>query len=82
MTTPETGYDQGGSEEDEGTVVFELTKVEHLYSRGIMGRLKRNGEPIGLLYFKSEEEFDWIKRRIDGEFDIEIQQLNINKGER
>ena len=74
MTTPQTGYEGGGPEEEvEGPVVFELVKTRYLYvSRGTMGRLMRNGASIGILYFDSKDEFDWCKRRIDGEFDIEI----------
>ena len=79
MTTPGTGYEDDGPDEIEGPVVFELVETRHLYvSRGTMGRLKRNGSSIGILYFDSQDEFEWVKRRLDGEFDIEIQQLNIS----
>ncbi len=80
MTSPDTGYEQGG-EGEEGNATFELVRMEYLYTgQGITVRLLRNGSAVGLLYLKTVEEFEWLKERIDGEFDLEIYQVNI-KGE-
>ena len=79
MTTPDTGYD-GGQEEEEPIIQFELVKTGFLYTgQGVTATLRRNGKNIGLVYLKSELELEWLKKRIDGGLDTEseIQQLKI-----
>ena len=67
-----TGYD-GGGESPEPTT-FEL----RLYSAwpatsGITCHLIRNRLPVGMLRLENEEEFVFLKARIDGIFDPEIE---------
>lgn len=78
MATPDTGYDERGDEEEEPIISFELQKVPHLYApKGVVCRLMRAGQPIGLFYLKTNLEFDWLKKRLDGDFDSEIYQVKI-----
>jgi hypothetical protein len=77
MTKPETGYEEGG-EKDEIIVVFELVKTPYVYTgQGTPASVRRNGKPVGVIYLDSEDEFNWLKRRIDGEFNPEIYQVKI-----
>ncbi len=74
MTPIDTGYDDSGPPKEDGPVIFKLEQYRYQHSASIIGRLLRNDTAIGMLYFKTEEELEWMRRRIDGEYDAEKEQ--------
>lgn len=71
--TQDTGYEGGG--QDEGSesidpVHFTLVETPFFSSAQVVASLLRNGESCGLIYLKSKEEFDWLKERVTGTFNI------------
>ena len=71
----ETGYEGGPPVDDGDPVTFELEAYQNQYtSSGVLGRVKRNGEWIGLLRLRSEDEFEWLKGRISGTYNQEEEE--------
>ena len=42
-------------------------------SSGITCRVLMNGKPVGMLNVQNEEHFEWLKAKIDGTFDPELE---------
>lgn len=43
-----------------------LERVEHFYSPShIVAQVKKNGVSVGLVQLDREEDFEWLKKRID-----------------
>lgn len=72
MAAIDTGY-EGSKKVEEPQVTFSLGRYEEQYSiaGNIVCRLMRNGLAVGMLHVKSEEEYKWLKSKIDGEYDAE-----------
>lgn len=63
---------------DDGTIEFRLDKIKDMYiAAGVVCRVLKDGTPVGMIRLKSEEEFQWLKRRMEGDFDLE-QELMRN----
>lgn len=68
----DTGYEGSPSSEEEGPVRWGIEKNEHQYSNyGLYIRFIRNGVSVGMSRVGTQEEFEWLRDRIDGVFDPE-----------
>ena len=81
MTPTSTGYEDSGPPPEDGPVEFGLESYSYQWSSSILGRVTRNGVAIGILYFKTKEELEWMKERVRGTFDGEIHQMKIRDKE-
>lgn len=81
MAEVDAGYDGQDKGDTSGVVTFELEVVKYLFTaQGTACRLIRDGIAVGVFYLGSEDEFKWLKERIEGTFDTEIYRVKI-KGE-
>ena len=67
----DTGYDSHDYDGDEVEVVYRVEPMEHMHSKGKLGRVLRNGIPIGMVRCQSEAELQWLMKRVNGTFDPE-----------
>ena len=63
----QTGYGDRPEPDDESAQLWILEQIPRGIHTNILGILKCNGHAKGFIEFKDEEEFKWLKRRIDGE---------------
>lgn len=61
------GYDQGSEPDQTVIQIWRLELVERGYVYGLVGQIFCNNEGRAVVTFKSKGEFEWLKRRIDGE---------------
>lgn len=65
MTKSTTGYDDPDGTYRESNQHWFVETIEHwINPADIVGRLLVNGEPRGLIRFKSEEELTWLNERL------------------
>jgi len=66
--TIQTGYDEGPDEDElDDEVVFGVELYYNQYTKsGIMCRVRRNEEWIGLIRLKNVREFNWLEKRLSG----------------
>lgn len=62
-----TGY-EGDEEKKEISAgkFWHLKKIPSLLHGGVVAQLMCDNEPVGILQLKDEEEFEWLRKRIDG----------------
>ena len=78
MAEVDAGYDGQDKGDTSGVVTFELERVKYLFTaQGTACRLIRDGIAVGVFYLGSEDEFKWLKERIEGVFEPEIYQVKI-----
>lgn len=70
---PDAGYDEPKEKSENEVAVFTVEPAMFHYSHSTAATVRRNGIAVGLLYLKSKEEFDWVKERLEGTFDMEDQ---------
>jgi len=71
MTSPSVYDTEGDENEIESEILWVLELHERQHTRtGVLGILMRNGEGVGMLRCKSNEEFVWLKKKIDGTYNI------------
>lgn len=61
------GYDGEKPEESQpiDSLRWTLEQPEYFWSTKIMGQLKCDGISRGVIYFQNEEEFQWLKTKIE-----------------
>ena len=73
----DTGYE--GDTTNPKPARFQLELYEAWPSSGtITCRLMRDGHAVGMIYVKNEEEYLWLKNRIDGTYDPEIEDVRAD----
>ena len=63
----QTGYGDKPKPDDELAQLWILEQIPKGIHTNILGVLKCNSQARGFIQFQNEEEFKWLKRRIDGE---------------
>lgn len=84
MSEIETGYD-GYEKTPEGPeeVEYRLERVPfHWSGNRIAAQLMRGNVSIGLIYPPTEEEFQWLRRQINGTFRSETESGSLMKENR
>jgi len=72
--TVETGYEGEDTIDEQEKVTYLLEKYLQLHTGlGITCRVLMNGKPVGMLNVQNDEHFEWLKARIDGTFDPELE---------
>ena len=67
--TPTGGYDGEPTQEGEmssGEKIWNLKRIPSTVHGGILTQLHCDGEARAVIHLKDEEEFNWLKPRIDG----------------
>jgi len=67
--TPTGGYDgesKQGPEMSSGEKIWNLKRIPATVHGGILTHLTCDGEARAVIHLKDEEEFNWLKPRIDG----------------
>ena len=66
MRMIDTGY-EGGDEKKDEPVKFDLELYQHQHTRsGLLCRVKRDGEWIGVIQVRNVREFKWLRAGIFG----------------
>lgn len=66
MSEDTTGYDPEDEEDLPRHSTWKLEKFVAMFSSSFLVRLTVNDEPVGILHLRNEEDFKWLKARIDG----------------
>lgn len=71
MRTTTGGYDgqrEGDGDSDSEATSFTLERDEQGYSAKFVCVLRRNGMASGIIYLENEEEYQWLRERVNGVF--------------
>lgn len=77
-----TGYDPSPDpdELEPGTKIeWRLVPFDRIHTSGLLGQVTRNGTPVGVVRFVSQDEFDWLKRRLDGDFVVPLEKRHADR---